>query len=611
MGIKPLLTVPPASASRPVEYLRPRAQVIFVGTQYLFARPEDVLSVRTMKSLGSPHGTFEITLKASGVPLDGTEARTSVRRGLSPAQPRATWFDVLTPMTLVKIAFGEQHDLEQLTEDLSVNATNAAVAKRSITMLGYVESVSISTDISQAGSQRMLTVRGSDLAKLLTIDSTYHARNSALNLWNTSVKSGFDYVGVKQEGESTDFGYTKAEVLRLLNRIAQTNDEGKNGFRMAMAAGNPLVSAATAFQTLARMSPSFDVAFKNGKRLIDYMARDATTMHGYVDPQFNNLTLRQDSYLWHSGPLWTLFAQIFPRPTVEFFMDTVGDEFHTIIRRPPFARPHLTKHADALFQRFAKRLEGGKAQAEAATASISTLFTGTDDFTNAKLRVIEAEANRHYHEISGDEIVSLHTHKTDQGVFTVYQALSELAMQGASGLLEYTYPLLADIPGVKQFGMRFLQLRSPWYGFSRMDTPDDPTHHERQDNPIFYALALREATYAYYYFRDNAALLSGTLSIRGRSSIRVGDRITFAFGGSMVIAYVESVGNMYGFGQEYLTQIQYSRMQPLAASDVTNGRLVDYDGEDIDLEYFEATGAASPAKPKAPRSLLNNSMIPF
>lgn len=570
-----------------VSYRRPRALVTFITDEITYLNADDVVSVRTSKSLSSPFGTFEIVLKANAF-YEKEPVEAQNKQGLLAAD----WFLSLPPMTIVWIAFGEEHELETLVSDLPQNESYQKTAKRAITMIGYVETVSLNSQMTPNGPQRVVVVQGADLAKIFTLDSTYHFQNNAKNLYDKAVNAGFDYVGHKIKGTET-YGFTDAEAKAFFARISAVDEKGQLNFRAQAINGKFIVDPASALKHIVNAAPNFQVRFADGKNLLNYMQRLVLLSSGTpamdivvdMDPLIKQMRLFYQHWLSHTGPLWGLFMRFFPRPQVEFFMDTVGLEYHTIIRRPPFYRPGLFKNAEDVLETFVKRVynqfkNSGKAK-------LTPLFPDTDQFTGTPLRVVQvADADKRYHVIDAQDIISLNVSKTEQEVVNVYQAITDTGFQGSSPVSQFTHPMLADLPSIKRFGMRVLQFRSPWAGMEGLPEPDDEAEEVDRSNANFYAVAQRETVYAYYYFRDNPAMMSGTVLIRGQATIRVGDRIVFSDLSRPQIAYVESVSNTFIMGSPYVTQITFSRMQPLYMTDVENGRLVDYDSEDVVVEQL-------------------------
>jgi hypothetical protein len=221
---------------------------------------------------------------------------------------------------------------------------------------------------------------------------------------------------------------------------------------------------------------------------------------------------------------------------------------------------------------------------EVAFKLLQPMATGTDQFTSVRSRVIDEP----YHRVEAEDILVSALGRSSTGAVSQYQVVPSILVQGDMNELASTTGVtgayIYDLAAANRFGTRLMQAVCPWDLEPPPETaviPRDADLSEQNFDTAKLqgtvtvterALAGAETVRLYYLFRDAAEFVSGSLTIRARPEIRIGDRILLPSAGNLIV-YVESVQHSYRFGQAFATQIGFSRGQPLAVTT----RLAAYD----------------------------------
>lgn len=557
---------------------RYRAPTVFLQFQsdvITNVEPTQIVSVTTMKTLANPAGMFELTLKTS-TELD--DRKHGPRGTVNEPNNVDAWFGRVKPMTLCIIAMGSPEDVGVARRILTAEGNQSRSPQdlmssladrdrpaflRSVVMVGLVDEVTLSTAMSERGPQRLLTVTGRDLGKLL-LDDTIRR-----------MVRGTDEFGI--DHRLITVGQVSPDLrARLINRVTlQTTDRyWEPTTKGGMSHKQPLWEVLSS--TLYR-APGIQTALKNGNAVVDYFSRldvSQELMSYYVRGLM--------TMFWFNGPLWEALKQLVPTPLGELFVDTVGLQNVLIARRPPFLRPATMQQYRKSVSDFLQ-VTGYESSVSDQVLAVQAL--DEDQFTTVPSRVISAP----FHTIPAEDVVVSSFGRSGVAAMAQYQVVPTVLMQGemsempiSSGVVgAYIY----DLACAARFGTRVLQAACPW----DLETgPEEVPAPEAISSENFSATALAgtvstperavagaETVRLYYLFRDSAEFISGSVTIRARPEVRVGDRILLPGFGNL-IAYVESVQHSYRFGVAFITQISFSRGQPVAPT----GRLATYDAED-------------------------------
>lgn len=548
------------------QYRAPQAFIQFIGETLLNVAPSHILSVRTTKSLGSPAGTFELMFKTSDV---------EESPNFNPLRPTATgkkrdwWLEQIQPMTVAIIAMGGAAEMQKVQTLLStperlrqnpaefltsLQPEEQAVVRRSVVMVGLVEEVTLTTSMSAAGPQRVLRVTGRDFGAIMVDDS--------LRRIFRSVRDRSDAARLVTVGT-----IPQTELDRLLVR-SSFSQENKYWQQLSGNGLDSKIKLSEAIQSILLKAPSHSVTLKNGQPLRNYFKR--VNVSDELKAMYVRGTLMLFTY---NGPIWEAITQLAPIPLAEVFVDTDGLENVLYVRRPPFFRPGTMRTLQDTMKTFLTTVGQGAREGDVMSALTQASFT-KDAFLETPLRLGSVDGQE-YHVIESSDLISTSLTKGSRTMFSQYQCVpavllrgqdvDQAVLQGAIG--SYLY----DLPAALRFGSRFIQAVCPW------DTvPDAPEDGRVRSTTSSTELALTatETVRMYYYFRDLAAFQNGSIVIRGRPEVRIGDRVNLPEIDDL-IGYVESVQHNFQFGSGFVTQIMISRGQPR----VPTARLMPYDAD--------------------------------
>lgn len=214
-----------------------------------------------------------------------------------------------------------------------------------------------------------------------------------------------------------------------------------------------------------------------------------------LDPcigRFENERLTMLSALSFQGSLYDLITKSLPSPIIEFFGDTVGDKMQLVIRRPPFWRSQLMSGYKTLMEDgyknigfSSKQLPGLDTLNNTQRAPLINPYTGdlADDDNRPDYRSMqsddymvyepnrldllseeqgyEIEADR-YHVIKHSQMIGINYGTSDNRIATAYQTFPTSPFLQAQAPSPILYPMLVDVPATRVFGMRSMQIASPW-----------------------------------------------------------------------------------------------------------------------------------------------------
>ena len=594
----------------------PRVFVSFLGENTLeIDSGNQLYSVTVNKNLNSPAGSFDILMLPAGNPGSTGEAQRITKshrlrnqegdRGESFSDPTsgivgdheaAWWMDRIEPMTLVQIVFTDGEPQTSLPESFKLDsgiegiearfdkASRAPVrpiapdsnrgrtpfssqellagatatnleggalfrlksieaealgpqVPKQVVMFGLVDYVGIEKRISGNKVRRFVRIIGRDFGKIFMDDQWYNQMNELV---------GDDLSAPLAVFLGEDAGKARGELFRrhVFTRQGQIGTPTEEGGDQVGGRTNPWTSLNTIQYVLDYIFlnlPSYDVQLANGRHIRDYFPRPIVRPNLEGVKLFSGISLGWSlgKGINHSGNLWQLMKNLVNLPFAELFVDTVGPQNILIARRPPFGREYPDQEEVAgLFRAGAKIFD-------------------EDEFLNEPLRVVSLPKGERFHTVGDDEIISMVIGRSDKEVITFYRmtpgGLGPLK-GGSAGLV----PIVFDTSLTKRFGLRPLALMHKWF---------DPKSHvdsaEFAQSSIFENIR-RDLARIYFYYRDNKDYLAGSIVMRGRSEIRVGDRVFLK--GERRIFYVESVQNRWAWGTPYISTLRLTRGQPMDIS---------------------------------------------
>lgn len=561
---------------KPVARRQPAVRILFVGETVTPVIPEMVLSVHTTKSLGDPNGVFEILLKP-GVLASSTRSNASLRTDSAPLGD--WWLSNVRPMTLVHIAFVTPTNVAEVdrvfraavdkgTSPHSLVQDPPSEILESVVMTGLVDEVLLESTITRHGPERVVRVTGRDLGKILTEDTQRMVTaNSGVVAEVREVDQqgahGAQTMLLGSPGGDNRHGWNRGleSTRRFLARLMFLDKQNWAQVASFGGQGGPPTHLPLLISQILEDAPGLELILSTGEPLRQYIP--APAVDG-LDPfaMFNSWAFQN-----FAGSAWDALRMALPPVSAECFVDTYGFGARLVARRPPFLRPVMMQGASEVFDVFMSKMDYLD---DASRALLKSHFLPTtDEFVSEPLRVSKTAGDgQAYHTVALADVVSTSFRRGDRQALTQYQGISS-ALAGGEGTT--AIPILVDMPAGFRFGSRAMQVYSPWTLHAWVDeTKDykDPTVNS--NDPM--AVAAEEALRAYYYHRDNCEFLSGTLTVRGRPEIRIGDRIHLPDHDDLIV-YVEQVANSLSVGSPYLTQIAFSRGQPKGATK----RLATYD----------------------------------
>lgn len=541
----------------------PKCAIAFLTEQEIIVDSEQIVSVETSKSLGEPAGTFRILLKPNSLvgtknntsnPADITPQGSTVSPGVPDTQ--IDWLTHLRPMTLVQIAFTERNfpaDLKftQVTNGRASLDLDAV----EITMLGVIDSVSMTKQITAGGPQRYIQILGRDMGRAF-MDDTHFVFPFPFN----------DAPDPKDGSLSTD---QKRGLAYYLNGTPEQQKEAVGRYFFAGTKdsdGNDIPSWRTAYLTgnvgdiifaIHDNAPGINVQLANGSNLKDYLPLPL------LDNDIASIPFIGAKLMLSSGSVWSLLQEVVPNPFGEMFVDTVGNSARLIIRRPPWGRPfrEQTEQIDKLARTYVDARSNTVSTANPNPVADYLRNKGTlwdtDEVTNTDCRVIPGQK---FHDIFDEDTLELNLGKSDREVVNLFftKASANWAGDETSPIMSAALvtPML-DILSIGRYGLRMYSPEDSWWN-PRSPLKGDGTSDEAPGKNILAELLLDNLR-LYFWFRDNDSMLSGQMVIRGRPEVRIGDYVRLPAEG--LVFYVEAVNNRWVYGQPFITTLSLSRGQ--------------------------------------------------
>lgn len=530
----------------------PGTQVIFLGEETFAYDSDLLLSVETVKTMGQPAGTFRIVLKATAAPdqksgalnLSGVgESDITANWGDPDSNEGGFWFARIKPMMLVQIIFSSKRVTNRLgfatptssgiVGGSDSNGTINALVEE-ITMLGVVDTVSLIKQVGPGGNQRVIQVTGRDMGRCFTDDTHFVFPFPFLN----------PKTGQPTNGLVHYLNGTAEKIKKLVARyFFRSKDDDVPQFRDIYARG----TVGEVIDTLFENASGLDVKLRNNVSLRDYLPKPL-----FPDVSIRSIPFLGQRLLTASGSVWSLFQQVVPKPFGEMFVDTVGNRARMIIRRPPWGRlwKDLPEQLDKLIE---QRGNVSDPIAAYVRSKKGTLWD-RDEVVTTPCRVVD----RNYHEIIDREIIAMNLSKSDREVVNLYWTLASSNWAGGEKSPYHTAGLVTpmmDVESVAKYGLRMYSQENSWWNPKEVDSYGLYGKVNIQAELILDNLRL------YFWFRDNAQLISGSLTIRGRSTIRIGDYVKLM--NEDHIFYVESVANSWTYGGSFITTLGLTRGQPV------------------------------------------------
>ncbi|MCK4547702.1 MAG: hypothetical protein KAW17_09710 [Candidatus Eisenbacteria sp.] len=188
-------------------------------------------------------------------------------------------------------------------------------------------------------------------------------------------------------------------------------------------------------------------------------------------------------------------------------------------------------------------------------------FDKTGDFTFANARTF-VHPTQQYHRLSPGELIRYTVSKSDADTRTVFQVFPEGWIIGADDISASFAPLIADGEEdtenlTDQYGFRPLIVRChtlPVGAFSHLDDNDNVLLGGNT-SAIEHIQTRRQKLYDWHY--KNADFYSGSIIIRGRPEIRIGDWVHAPWTDRTY--YVEGVGNTWRQSSPFTTALTVTR----------------------------------------------------
>jgi hypothetical protein len=574
-----------------VAYRGPTAQVQFIGETTITVEPSQLVSVQTRKSLAEPAGSFDILLKTG---TDAASKRFVAGPGGQAPVSQDYWMEKIRPMMVCWISFGSRGELATVEAYAGKNdlenepgptrfqpqpddviaqrrGTPQDTVRRNLVMIGVVDEVTTYTSVGGESVERGVRISGRDMTRFLLSDTLRRVVNTD------------DASMIVTVGEVD----TSVRDL-LVRRTEIRTDTAAEWFNLAVyPQGSVHIPLQDFFDTVLQKGPSLQTILPNNRRATEYLSDRAN-----IDPRLQNYVSMFQApmamFMFRGAP-WQAMQQMAPKPFVECWVDTVGTRAYLTVRRPPFARgPGATKGFREIAQTMAEAANPSP-EYGAMVALLADVdgVTAWDEFTEMPCAVVDGG----YHTISGWEVMQSVFARSAGEAITMFQSIDGIITAGGNappGEFDVA-PVLYDVAGASRYGTHVMQVLLPWgyddrRNMSVWNSPaGGPVNLETGNRTVFRkyevdetnkALSIVETVRSYYFYRDNPEYLSGSLTVRGRPEIRVGDRVRLPEAGDLIF-YVESVEQVFQVGQPYITRMGLSRGQPFRLTH----RLAKYDSD--------------------------------
>jgi len=248
-----------------------------------------------------------------------------------------------------------------------------------------------------------------------------------------------------------------------------------------------------------------DLRLTNGKSVWDYV--DYTTK--VAIPEHFQLTAVNEAPVF-SGSMYNYIKSITDSPFMEVWIESYKGKAYLVLRETPFTR---------------ERWEN--------------LDTWEGSFS-------EDTGHERRHTISDSEIMRESLSRSDSEAFSIFQVLFANMPMSEEQLYNVIPPHI-DCRLLREYGLNHLEVRMQTLSF--LD--------EGTENPQVLERAARYRDWLYEWYRHNPEFESGTIVIKGRPSIHVGDRIYHETLGKEF--YVEQVSHSWSVGRPFTTTLGVTR----------------------------------------------------
>lgn len=273
-----------------------------------------------------------------------------------------------------------------------------------------------------------------------------------------------------------------------------------------------------------------------------------------VDKSVLNRFVVDSSLSVATGSMLTHFRKICQEPFVEFFTDTYFDQFHLVIRTPPFTRTHLKNV-----------LNGSVTNEDGSTEILETSYITID------------EGQLLYESLSF----------SDNNVHTWFQVTPKEVVGGISqDVWTSVFPPKVFPELVEIFGSKPLQVTSNYLAYT-LDLENEKLSIAKSTQEQ----ALKDLIYIIESHVHLPFTREGTLKLIGDRRLKRGEYIYYI--PTNELFYIESVAHSYNSGGEIenITTLQVSRGMVidyiLGKDGISYFDIVDLTGEKVYIEYEE------------------------
>ena len=263
----------------------------------------------------------------------------TVQDGAELVRNQFLFHNIISPNDLVLIRF-ETLDMEkdqryQDSKEFYISKDN--IADRIYDMIGLVDSNTQS--INPETNDVTIQIQGRDLSKLFIEDGTYfYALENSQGLLKFAGQS---------EGKNTQINRIFGDgALNFISLYMFSSIEVVMKFIIQQLANIKIVPNGLFSSYVGRLNYTFnkpykkpeptdnqpDFGFKNERRLANGIWRIVKLV---IDESVSQRRIQDSSFSTANGSLLNFIRKLVAEPLAEFYMDTYGDMYHLIIRKPP------------------------------------------------------------------------------------------------------------------------------------------------------------------------------------------------------------------------------------------------------------------------------------
>lgn len=238
-----------------------------------------------------------------------------------------------------------------------------------------------------------------------------------------------------------------------------------------------------------------------------------------IDGNVSNLRLFDVATSVQAGQLSSFFNKVCQPPLVEFFGDTLFDQYYFIVRKPPFNRDGMI---DTLVMQGIYERSGDKA----ATP-------------------VEFNDKKNPYDISYKDIISSNISFNNANIYSWYQFYPIYSL-GAPEDLQYVIPAVLFPEYASIYGSRECSVRSQYRNFVDYSINDDVNDGKKSENGD---KEVRDSIHDLQYIIEcnayNPFIRQGTIQLTGNYNIKRGFFIRIEWPYFNEIFYVDAVSNSY------------------------------------------------------------------